>query len=59
MEKTMSELTDGKADAESDVGDGVDAAVDRDMSEVDQVTHDWHHCRIYHANGYTPPGVRR
>ena len=55
----MPELTDGKADAESDVGNGVDAAVDWDVSEVDQISHDWHHCRIYHADCYAPAAVRR
>jgi len=29
------------------------------MSQVDQISHDWHHCRIYHADGYTPAAVRR
>lgn len=42
-------LTDGEADAEGDICNGVDAAVDRDMSEVDQVAHVRHHGRVNHS----------
>jgi len=54
----VSELTDCEADAECDVGNCVDAAVDRDVSQVHQISHDRHHCRVYHANCHTPAAVR-
>ena len=51
-------LTDCEAEAEGDVADAVDAAVDGGVPDVDQVAQLRHHARVHHADGEPEAGVR-
>ena len=42
-------LTYCEANAEGHIGYGIDAAVDRHVSYVHQVSHYRHHCGVYHT----------
>lgn len=49
--------TNRVAETEGNVGDGVDAAVDRRVSYVNQIAHGGHHRRVDHADGEAEPKV--
>lgn len=42
-------VTDCKAHTQRHISDGVDAAVNGGMTDVDQVTHDGHHGGVHHT----------
>lgn len=49
--------TYGEATTGGDVRDCVNAAVDRNVSHVDQLTHHGEQRRIYHSDGHAPTGI--
>ena len=45
--------TDGKGNAEAQVSDGVDVAVDADVAQVDEIAEMRHHGGVDHPDGHT------
>lgn len=52
-------LTHCKAQAESNVSDCIDAAVNSFVSDIDQKSKFWHHGAVDHADGKAQSSVRK
>lgn len=50
--------SDGKAHAEGNVTQSINASVHGRVSDVDEISKFWHHARVDHANGEAQAGVR-